>query len=90
MIGCEGKNYVFNLTCILVILFDNLKFERILTKGSKTNAEDGIENIKKYVEFANRNNLKIKIMPGGGVTKYNYMKFVEYANCTEVHGTKIV
>lgn len=65
----------------------SLGFHRILTKGCSTNAVDGIENIKKYVDYSNG---RIGIMPGGKVTYDNYMKFVEYASCTEVHGTKIV
>jgi copper homeostasis protein len=65
----------------------SLGFDRILTKGCSTNAVDGIENIKKYVEYANG---RISVMPGGKVTKDNFMKFVEYAKCSEVHGTKIV
>lgn len=64
-----------------------LGFTRILTKGCISKALDGIENIKKYVSHANG---KIIIMPGGGVTKENYMKFVKECNCIEVHGTKIV
>jgi copper homeostasis protein len=65
----------------------SLGFSRILTKGSLTNATDGIKNLIKYNEYANG---KIIIMPGGGVTKDNYSTIAEYTGCLEFHGTKIV
>jgi copper homeostasis protein len=68
-------------------LLVSLGFDRILTKGCETNAVDGIENIKKYVEYANG---RISIMPGGKVTKDNYKTFLKDTKCFEVHGTKIV
>ena len=65
----------------------NLGVNRILTKGCKTNALDGKENIKKYVEYANN---RIIIMPGKSVTDENFQELVNYTGCTEVHGTKII
>jgi len=35
---------------------------RVLTKGCKTNATDGKDNLKKLIEYAGN---KITIMPGG-------------------------
>lgn len=61
--------------------------DRILTKGGKTNAIEGKENIKKYIEYANK---RIVIMPGGGVNSDNYKELIEYTGAKEVHGTKIV
>ena len=46
-----------------------------------------IENIQKYVQYAQD---RIIILPGGGVTKNNYLEIVNFTNCKEVHGTKIV
>jgi copper homeostasis protein len=68
-------------------LLVDLGFDRILTKGSKTNAIDGKEQIKRLVEYANN---RIIIMPGGGVTKENFYIFIDNCGCKEVHGTKII
>lgn len=43
----------------------SLGFSRILCKGSSTCAMDGVENLKRLVEYAGN---RIIIMPGGGVT----------------------
>ena len=61
--------------------------ERILTKGSKTNAIDGINTLKILVE---NNQNKIIIVAGGGVTKDNYIKILNEATVSQCHGTKIV
>jgi copper homeostasis protein len=65
-----------------------LGFNRILTKGSKTNASDGIDNLKLYIEYSR--SFGIEIMPGGGITKDNREKFENILKCNELHGTKIV
>lgn len=64
-----------------------LGVDRILTKGCLTNALDGKENIKKYIEYANN---RIVIMPGCKVTYENKHNLMEYTSAIEVHGTKIV
>jgi copper homeostasis protein len=64
-----------------------LGINRILTKGCKTKAEDGLENLRKFVEHSNQ---RIIIMIGGKVTSENYEKIVDFTGCSEVHGTKIV
>ena len=61
--------------------------DRILTKGGKTNAIEGKDNIKKYIEYANK---RIVIMPGGGVNSENYKELIEFTGAKEVHGTNIV
>ena len=65
----------------------NLGINRILTKGCKNNAFQGKNNIKKYIEYAKD---KIIIMPGKGITNDNYKEIVDYTECKEIHGTKIV
>lgn len=65
----------------------SLEFDRILTKGCNTKALDGLENLKSYFKYADE---RIVIMPGGGVTKENYINIAEQTGCKEFHGTKIV
>ena len=77
------SQYHFNTIDLLI----DLGFTRILTKGCQSKALDGIENIKKYLQYSNE---RIIILPGGGLTKENYLNFVELSECREVHGTKIV
>lgn len=64
-----------------------LGIDRVLTKGGKGRAIDNKEILKELVEYAGD---RIIIMPGGGVTKDNYMKLVKDIGVREVHGTKIV
>ena len=61
--------------------------DRILTKGSKTNATDGINTLKKLVEEAQN---KLIIVAGGGVTKDNFRKIADESKVSQCHGTKIV
>lgn len=65
----------------------DLGVDRILTKGSKTSAPDGKENLKKYIEYANE---RIIIMPGAGVTKENREEILQFTGAKEIHGTKVV
>lgn len=65
----------------------DLGVDRVLTKGCKTKALDGIEILKRLNE---KSNGKIEILPGGGVTKENFNYLVEKTGVKEVHGTKIV
>lgn len=44
-------------------------FARVLTSGSKTNVNDGMNQLKKMVEFSHKN--PIQIMAGGGVSETN-------------------
>lgn len=60
---------------------------RVLTKGCKTNAIEGIEVLKSLDEKANK---KIIIVAGGGVTKDNFMKIASVSEIFQFHGTRIV
>ncbi|QZY55808.1 copper homeostasis protein CutC [Crassaminicella profunda] len=64
-----------------------LKVDTILTKGCKTKAFDGKETIKELIHLSKD---RIIILPGGGITKENYLELMQYTNAKEVHGTKIV
>ena len=60
---------------------------RVLTKGSKTCAEDGKVLLKELVE---RSAGRMTILVGGGVTYKNYEELSEFIGCREMHGSKIV
>jgi copper homeostasis protein len=64
-----------------------LGVDRVLTKGCKTNAPDGIETLKQLVEHAAD---RITIVAGGGISADNYQKIADATGVSEVHGTKIV
>lgn len=64
-----------------------LGIDRVLTKGSKTNALDGIETLKQLVKQAKG---RIKIVAGGGVNEGNYEAVAMQTLVEELHGTKIV
>lgn len=64
-----------------------LGFDRVLTKGSKTNAMDGIERLKNLVDQSNK---RLTIVVGGGVTAQNCEEIAKKTGATECHGTKIV
>lgn len=64
-----------------------LGVKRILTTGGTGNAITGKEELKKFIDYSHG---RIIILPGGGVTKDNYMLLKEYLGCCEFHGTKIV
>ena len=65
----------------------DLGFNRILTKGCKTNSFQGKDNLKNYLEYAKD---RIIIIPGKGITNENYKEIISYTGCKEIHGTKIV
>lgn len=64
-----------------------LGVERVLTKGGKSNAIEGIEVLKSLDERANK---KIIILAGGGVTKDNFTKIANASDIFQFHGTRIV
>lgn len=64
-----------------------LGIDRVLTKGSKTNATDGINTLKQLVAHASD---RITIVAGGGVSTDNYQMIADATGVREVHGTKIV
>ena len=65
----------------------SMGINRVLTKGSKTCAEDGKNVLKELVE---KSSDRITILVGGGVTYKNYKELSEYIGCNEMHGSKIV
>jgi copper homeostasis protein len=55
---------------------------RILTSGGMSDAEKGIDMLKKLNEKSER---KIIIMPGGGITPENIKKIADETGCHEFH-----
>lgn len=64
-----------------------LGIDRVLTKGCKTNATDGINTLKQLVVHASG---RIIIVAGGGISADNYQMIADETGVSEVHGTKIV
>jgi copper homeostasis protein len=64
-----------------------LAIDRVLTKGGKTNATDGINTLKQLVAHAKG---RIIVVAGGGVNANNYQMIADATGVREVHGTKIV
>lgn len=64
-----------------------LGVDRILTKGGQDSALKNMDKIKELVTYGGD---RITILAGGGVTKDNYQKLVNYTKVKEVHGTRIV
>lgn len=64
-----------------------LGVDRVLTKGGNHSAHKNRDVLKRLVEYAKD---KIIILPGGGVTKENFMELREYTKAREFHGTNIV
>ncbi len=64
-----------------------LGVDRILTRGGERSALEGSATIRRMVELSEG---RIGIMPGGGVTRENYIKLTQSTGTREVHGTKIV
>lgn len=63
----------------------DLGFNRILTSGFESTAEQGIRNLKKMMILAK--DIGISIMPGAGVTKTNAAKIITETNCGEIHAS---
>lgn len=62
----------------------DLGFERVLTSGKQANAQMGVKLINKLMEQVGN---RIKIMPGGGVTKDNYKYILDNTEAKELHGS---
>lgn len=62
----------------------DLGFDRILTRGQKQNAEDGINLINKLVDKSKE---RISIMPGSGVRSSNTNLFLKNKNIKEFHSS---
>lgn len=67
-----------------------LGFDRVLTKGSKTRAQDGVERLKWMVSAAKQRDSATEILVGGGVTAQNYRALHAQTGATQFHGTKII
>lgn len=63
-----------------------LGIDRVLTKGCKTNALDGIQTLKQLVSHASG---RIAIVAGGGISADNYQMVADATGVSEVHGTKL-
>ena len=61
-----------------------LGFDRVLTSGGYPDVIQGKEGIKSLIEQAKD---RIRILPGGGVTKDNIATLIKGLNIEEVHGT---
>ncbi len=62
----------------------DLGFDRILTRGQKQNAEDGISLINKLVDKSKK---RISIMPGSGVRSSNIDLFLKNKNIKDFHSS---
>jgi len=78
----ECKNIERSITTLI-----ELGFKRILSSGTKTNVEEGIDALQEMKEFSNR---KIEIMIGGGISANNVRRLTETVQPDAVHfsGTK--
>ena len=64
-----------------------LGIDRVLTRGGENSALDNMDALKELIDYADD---RIIILPGGGVTKDNYLDLVKFKGIQEVHGRKIV
>jgi copper homeostasis protein len=66
-----------------------LKIDTVLTSGGKASALEGLDTLNSLVEYSNG---KIKIMPGGGISKNNIRLLKEKTKATDFHisGKKLV
>ncbi|GAU75748.1 copper homeostasis protein CutC [Fusibacter sp. 3D3] len=94
MEATEGMEVTFHMAFdACKDMFESMDFlkeigvKRILTKGGKLSAFKNIDQIR-TLNLASKD--EIIIMPGGGVTKDNYLELIEKTGVFEVHGTKIV
>lgn len=61
-----------------------LGFDRVLTSGGSADAIEGKEKIKSLIAQSHG---RIRILPGGGLTKDNVKEFVQDLDIAEIHGT---
>jgi copper homeostasis protein len=60
----------------------DLGFTRVLTSGQQKTAPEGIELIRKLIDYAGD---RIEILPGSGLRAHNIWAFVEQTKVTQVH-----
>lgn len=61
-----------------------LGFERILSSGGQTTAEEGIEILRKLQKEFGKH---IHIMPGSGITSKNAVSILRDTGCSSIHAT---
>ncbi|MBN1807238.1 MAG: copper homeostasis protein CutC [Sedimentisphaerales bacterium] len=59
-----------------------LGFTRILTSGQQRTVPEGIEMIKKLIDYAGD---RIEILPGGGIRPHNVRTIIEQTGAKQVH-----
>lgn len=62
----------------------SLGFDRLLTSGQCSTAEEGIDNIRSYVRLVGE---RMIIMPGCGVNHKNACRIVEETGVSEIHAS---
>lgn len=62
----------------------DIGIERILTSGGALAADQGIDQIRQYVDFAGD---RLAIMAGGGITNGNARRIVMQTGVREIHGS---
>lgn len=62
----------------------DLGFRRILTSGGYPDAQQGIDNIRRLIDFADG---RIEILPGGGITPENATAILSATGARQIHGS---
>lgn len=84
-----------------ISILSSMNIDRILTRGGESgsmiNNEENLVNIRSYMEHVKKMDLKIKIMPGGGISHYNINDVIlkikdlyDENDIIELHGSKII
>lgn len=60
----------------------SMGYDRVLTSGQQHNSIEGMETIKKMLEYVNG---KIEILPGGGIRKTNIDLLLNHTGCSQCH-----
>eukprot|EP01091_Cochliopodium_minus_P011585 TRINITY_DN331_c1_g2_i1.p1 TRINITY_DN331_c1_g2~~TRINITY_DN331_c1_g2_i1.p1 ORF type:complete len:255 (-),score=64.44 TRINITY_DN331_c1_g2_i1:283-1047(-) len=66
-------------------VLEKLEIERILTSGCENTVLEGIDLICELIQFTIDRNMKIKIMPGGGINERNIKKIASITKAKEFH-----
>lgn len=84
-----------------ISILSSMNIDRILTRGGETGSiidnEENLVNIRSYMEYVKKMGLKIKIMPGGGISHNNINDVIlkikdlyDENDIIELHGSKII
>jgi copper homeostasis protein len=86
---CEGREAVFHRAFDVVPdpmkaleQLIELGFTRVLTSGQQRTVPEGIELIRKLIDYSGD---KIEILPGGGIRPHNVRSIVEQTGARQVH-----